>query len=131
MEELVGVPGGDGVAVNQIFYNLNRRGPEFDLIPWCRARGIPIMAYSPVDQGALVANPDLIHLAKAYQATAAQVALSFLLRRGNVIPIPKTSSPHRVEENRAAADLRITEADWQALDRLFPPPKRKMPLEMT
>lgn len=131
MEELVTVPDGSHVAANQILYNLNRRGPEFDLIPWCAKRNIPIMAYSPVDQGALIANADLIHLAKAYQATPAQVALAFLIRQGNVIPIPKTSSVHRVEENRAAVDLDITDADWQALDRLFPPPKRKMPLEMT
>ena len=131
MEELVSVSSGGNVAANQILYNLNRRGPEFDLIPWCRAHNIPIMAYSPVDQGALIANTELIHLAKAYQATPAQVALAFLLRQGNVIPIPKTSSVHRVEENRAAIDLEITDADWQALDRLFPPPKRKMPLEMT
>jgi diketogulonate reductase-like aldo/keto reductase len=130
MEELATVPSGNNVAVNQILYNLNRRGPEFDLIPWCRERNIPIMAYSPVDQGALVANADLIHLAKAYQATAAQVALAFLIRQGNVIAIPKTSSVHRVEENRAAIDLGITDEDWQTLDRQFPGPKRKVPLEM-
>lgn len=131
MEELLSVPGGRNVAANQILYNLNRRGPEFDLIPWCRARKIPIMAYSPVDQGALTGNADLIHLAKAYQATPAQVALAFLIRQGNVIAIPKTSSVHRVEENRAAADLAVTDEDWATLDRLFPPPTRKMPLEMT
>jgi diketogulonate reductase-like aldo/keto reductase len=130
MEELATVPGGRNVAANQVLYNLNRRGPEFDLVPWCRERSIPIMAYSPVDQGALTANAELIHLAKAYQATAAQIALAFLIRRGNVIAIPKTSSAHRVEENRAAVDLKITDEDWQALDRPFPPPKRKMPLEM-
>ena len=130
MEELVSVPGGQNVAANQILYNLVRRGPEYDLIPWCRARGIAIMAYSPIEQGALSTNAELIHLAKAYQATAAQVALAFLLRQGDVIAIPKTSSPHRVKENRAAAGLRITEEDWQAIDRLFPPPKRKAPLEM-
>jgi diketogulonate reductase-like aldo/keto reductase len=130
MEELVSVPSGGNVATNQILYNLNRRGPEFDLIPWCHQHNIPIMAYSPVDQGALIANAELIHIAKAYQATPAQVALAFLIRQGNVMPIPKTSSVHRVEENRAAVDLEITDADWQALDRQFPPPKRKIPLEM-
>jgi diketogulonate reductase-like aldo/keto reductase len=124
------VPAGNNVAANQILYNLNRRGPEFDLIPWCRERNIPIMAYSPVDQGALIANAHLIHLAKAYQATAAQIALAFLIRQGNVIAIPKTSSVHRIEENRASIDLDITDEDWQALDRLFQPPKTKMPLEM-
>lgn len=130
MEELLQVPSGKNVAVNQILYNLNRRGPEFDLLPWCRERDIPIMAYSPVDQGALIANADLIHLAKAYQATAAQIALAFLIRQGDIIAIPKTSRVHRVEENRAAIDLAITDQDWQTLDRLFPPPKTKVPLEM-
>lgn len=130
MEELVSVPGGNNVAANQVLYNLNRRGPEFDLVPWCRQRNIPVMAYSPVDQGSLTSNAELIHLAKAYQATAAQIALAFLIRQGNVIAIPKTSSVRRVEENRATIDLAITDEDWLTLDRMFPPPKRKMPLEM-
>lgn len=130
MEELVSVPGGENCRTNQILYNLTRRGPEFDLIPWCRARSIPIMAYSPIEQGALGDNTDLIHLAKAHQATAAQVALAFLIRRGEIVAIPKTSNVHRVEENRSAVDLDLTDADLQTLDRLFPAPKRKVPLEM-
>jgi diketogulonate reductase-like aldo/keto reductase len=130
MEELVSVPGGENAATNQILYNLARRGPEFDLLPWCRTRNIPIIAYSPIEQGALAKNHDLIRIAKAYQATPAQLALAFLICQGNVIAIPKTSSVHRAEENRAAIDLDITDEDWQTLDRLFPPPGRKMPLEM-
>jgi diketogulonate reductase-like aldo/keto reductase len=130
MEELVAVPGGENVAVNQILYNLARRGPEFDLLPWCRSRDIPIMAYSPIEQGALAKNHDLIRIAKAYQATPAQLALAFLIRQGDVIAIPKTSSRHRVEENRDAISLDITDEDWHALDAAFPAPKRKKPLEM-
>jgi diketogulonate reductase-like aldo/keto reductase len=130
MEELVSVPSGANVAVNQILYNLHRRGPEYELIPWCRARTIPIMAYSPIEQGALAAQPALIRIAKAYQATPAQVALAFTMRRGNVIAIPKTSNVHRVEENREAASLHVTDEDWAALDAIFPPAQRKTPLEM-
>ena len=130
MEELFSVPSGGNVAANQILYNLSRRGPEFDLIPSCRERNIPLMAYSPIEQGALAKNHELIHIAKNYQATPAQLALAFTMRRGNVIAIPKTSSVHRIEENRGAIDLDITDEDWQTLDRLFPPPERKMPLEM-
>ena len=130
MEELVGLPGGEAVATNQILYNLTRRGPEFDLLPRCRQRNIPVMAYSPIEQGALARNEDLIHIAKAYQATPAQLALAFLLRRGDVIAIPKTSSRHRVEENRDAVSLRLTDEDWAALDAAFPPPNSKTPLEM-
>jgi diketogulonate reductase-like aldo/keto reductase len=130
MEELAAVPGGDNVQTNQILLNLTRRGPEFDLLPWCRARGIPVMAYSPIEQGALSANADLIHLAKSHQATAAQVALAFLVRRGDVVAIPKTSNIHRVAENRHAMDVELADADLRTLDRLFPPPARKVPLEM-
>jgi diketogulonate reductase-like aldo/keto reductase len=130
MEELASVPGGENAATNQILYNLARRGPEFDLLPWCRARNIPVMAYSPIEQGALARNHDLIRIAKAHQATPAQPALAFLIRRGDVIAIPKTSSRHRAEENRDAVSLRITDEDWAALDAAFPPPNRKKPLEM-
>lgn len=130
MEELVSVPGGENVATNQILYNLARRGPEFDLLPWCRTRDIPVMAYSPIEQGALAKNHDLIRIAKAYQATPAQLALAFLIRRGNVIAIPKTSSRRRAEENRDAIALQVTVEDWAALDAAFPPPDRKKPLEM-
>lgn len=130
MEELVAVPGGRNVAANQIMYNLARRGPEYDLLPWCRARDIPIMAYSPIDQGHLLRHPALIHMAKAYQATPAQLALAFLIRRDGIIAIPKTASSSRAEENRGAADLAATDADWAELDRTFPPPNHKMPLDM-
>jgi diketogulonate reductase-like aldo/keto reductase len=130
MEELASVPRGENVATNQILYNLTRRGPEFDLLPWCRDRNIPVMAYSPIEQGALARNHDLIRIAKAYQATPAQLALAFLIRQGNVIAIPKTSSVHRARENRDAVTLQATDEDWAALDAAFPPPNRKRPLEM-
>lgn len=130
MEELVSVSSGSNVAANQILYNLGRRGPEFDLIPWCRARNIPTMAYSPIDQGALANNPDLIRIAKAHQATPAQLALAFTMRSRTVIAIPKTSNVHRAAENREAASLQVTDEDWAALDAIFPPPHRKTPLEM-
>ncbi len=132
MQDLLAVPEGKNVAANQILYNLGRRGPEYDLLPWCRARKIPTMAYSPIEQGRLLRNPELVRIAKTYQATSAQLALAFLLRQGDVIAIPKTSHRERVKENRAAIDLigAVTPADWQALDAAFPPPARKLPLEM-
>ncbi|MDE1991490.1 MAG: aldo/keto reductase [Rhizobiaceae bacterium] len=130
MEELLTVPGGDQVASNQVLYNLGRRGIEFDLLPWCQQRNIPIMAYSPIEQGRLAHHPDLIRIAKTYQATPAQIALAFLLERDGVIVIPKTSSVQRVSENRDAVSLDISDEDWAALDAAFPPPPRKKPLEM-
>ncbi|MGO8654583.1 aldo/keto reductase, partial [Rhizobium ruizarguesonis] len=89
MEELLRVPDGANVAANQVLYNLSRRGIEFDLLPWCQSRGIPVMAYSPIEQGNILHHPELIHIAKAYQATPAQLALAFLLERDGVIVIPK------------------------------------------
>ena len=130
MEELFAVPGGKNCAANQVLYNLSRRGPEFSLLPWCQERGVPLMAYSPIEQGRILKNHELIRIAKAYQATPAQLALAFLLERDGVIAIPKSASVSRVEENRGATDLEITEEDWAALDPVFPPPTRKTSLEM-
>jgi diketogulonate reductase-like aldo/keto reductase len=130
MEELFAVPGGKNCAANQVLYNLSRRGPEFSLLPWCQERGVPLMAYSPIEQGRILKNHELIRIAKAYQATPAQLALAFLLERDGVIAIPKSASVSRVEENRGATDLEITEEDWAALDTVFPPPTRKTSLEM-
>ncbi|MDK4731276.1 aldo/keto reductase [Rhizobium sp. CNPSo 3490] len=130
MEELLGVPDGVNVAANQVLYNLSRRGIEFDLLPWCRSRGIPVMAYSPIEQGHILHHPELIHIAKAYQATPAQLALAFLLKRDGVIAIPKTWNAERVRENRDCVSLNITDDDWEALDAAFPPPAGKKPLEM-
>jgi diketogulonate reductase-like aldo/keto reductase len=130
MEELMDVPGGRNCAVNQVLYNLSRRGIEHDLLPWCRRHGIPIMAYSPIEQGRILKHPELIRIAKAYQATPAQVALAFLLKQKDVIAIPKSSRIERVEENAGAIKLQISAEDWSELDAVFPPPQRKQPLAM-
>ncbi|MCQ1572053.1 aldo/keto reductase [Neorhizobium galegae] len=130
MQELMDVPDGGNCAANQVLYNLSRRGIEYDLLPWCQEHGIPVMAYSPIEQGRLARSGELIRIAKAYQATPAQVALAFLLERDGVIAIPKSANPDRVAENSEAVDLDLSEADWTALDTAFPPPSRKAPLEM-
>ncbi|MBW9062448.1 aldo/keto reductase [Rhizobium herbae] len=130
MDELFAVPEGGNVATNQVLYNLNRRGIEYDLLKDAQARGVPIMAYSPLDEGRLLRHPDLIHIAKAHQATVAQIALAFLIRNPGVIVIPKTGMPERARENRASVEVHLTDDDLAALDRIFPPPWRKVPLEM-
>jgi diketogulonate reductase-like aldo/keto reductase len=130
MEELLDVPDGKNVAVNQVLYNLSRRGIEYDLLPWCQERSIPIMAYSPIEQGRLLHHPELIRVAKTYQATPAQIALAFLLERDGVISIPKSSNAQRIEENRDSVDIDITDEDWAVLDAAFPPPSRKKSLDM-
>ena len=130
MEELVELPGGEGVQTNQLLYNLTRRGIEHDLQPWCRARGIPVMAYSPIEQGRMLRHPELRRVAERHGATPAQVGLAWLLRQDGVIAIPKASDPAHVRDNRAAADLRLDEQDLADLDRAFPPPRGPRPLEM-
>lgn len=130
MEELVALADGGDVATTQVLYNLARRGIEYDLLPWCRDRGVPIMAYSPLDEGRLLHNADLIHIAKAHQATPAQVALAFLKTRPGVISIPKTGSAERARENRDAMDIHLTAENLAELDRAFAPPKRKVRLEV-
>lgn len=130
MEALFAVEGGNRCAANQVLYNLSRRGPEYDLLPWCQSHGVAVMAYSPIEQGRLLDDHELIRIAKAYQATPAQVALAFLLERDGVLAIPKSARPERVEENRSATELDISDEDWDALDAAFPPPQQKTPLAM-
>ena len=122
--------GGAGVAANQVLYNLTRRGVEFALFPWLAERKIPIMAYSPVEQGRLARSASLQKIADAHKATPAQIALAFTLLRPDVISIPKATAPEHVRANAAAAEIVLTEADKQALDVAFPPPRRKAGLEM-
>ena len=122
--------GGGGCSTDQILYNLTRRGPEHDLLPWLGDNGIPAMAYSPVEQGRLLAHPRLARVAEAADATPAQVALAWLLRREGMIVIPKAGTVAHVRENRAAADLILSDADIDALDDAFPRPRGRRPLEM-
>lgn len=130
MEELCALPGGNAVAVNQVLYNLMRRGIEFDLIPWCRQRTLPVMAYSPLEQGRLLGNPELLRLAAEYSATPAQIALRWVLRNESTIALPKAGTPDHARQLRNALDIPLSPQDMAALDRAFPPPKRKIPLEV-
>ncbi len=130
MQALVGVAGGEAVAANQILYNLTRRGPEFDLMPWCAERHVPLMAYSPIEQGRLLGNAALERIARETGVSPAAVALAWTMRNGDVIAIPKSSNPAHVAENRRAADLRLTAEQLALLDRAFAPPARKTPLAM-
>ncbi len=130
MKELVSLSDGAAVATNQVLYNLTRRGIEYDLLPWCRDYGIPVMAYSPIEQGRMLNHPELQSIATEHNATTAQVALAWLLRQDNLSIIPKASTSAHVRENHAALDLHLTEQDISTLDRAFPPPTRPQPLEM-
>ena len=129
MDELFAA-GGAACATNQILYNLLRRGPEFDLLPAMAARSIPAMAYSPIEQGRLPRSGAQIDIARRYDATPFQIALAWVLRRPDVIAIPKAATIDHVNANRAALDLTLDAEALAALDEAFPPPRRKTPLAM-
>jgi diketogulonate reductase-like aldo/keto reductase len=135
LEEARTLPGGAGVATNQVLYNLEHRGIEFDLLPWARERDMPVMAYSPLGSDArsvrrLLGNRALAAIAARHSATPARVALAWLLTRDDVVTIPKASSAEHVRDNRAALDLRLAPEDLAELDRAFPPPHAKTSLAM-
>jgi diketogulonate reductase-like aldo/keto reductase len=131
MEELFGLaPDGAHAQVDQVLYNLAHRGIELDLLPWCRERGTCVMAYSPIEQGRLLASAALRRVAHRHGVTPAQAALAWVFRLDGMTAIPKAGTPAHVEENRAALDLRLSEDDLVELDRAFPPPVTKRPLEM-
>ena len=119
-----------GCSTNQVLYNLEARGIEYDLLPWSRERGVPVMAYSPIEQGRLLKYPALGKVAERYGATPAQIALSWLLRQPGIVAIPKAARTAHVEENLAALDIRLDSEDLAILDRAFPPPASARPLEM-
>ncbi|MFI0847935.1 aldo/keto reductase [Mesorhizobium sp. IMUNJ 23232] len=129
MEELADTDG-SGVETNQVLYNLSARGIEYDLLPQAAARGLPVMAYSPVGQGDLTRDARLGQVAARHGVSAAQVALAWTLRHPHIIAIPKATQPKHVRDNRAALDLQLTPADLSDLDAAFPPPRRKQRLEM-
>ena len=129
MRELHDVPAGVAVQTDQVLYNLGRRGIEWDLLPWLRERHVPVMAYSPLEEGRLVLHRGLVEFAKNHGMTPAQVAIGWLLARDGVIAIPKTGSFMRLEENALAMKHPLTTAQLQELDALFPPPKGPSPLE--
>ena len=130
MAEWAALKGGETVAADQVLYNLSRRGPEWDLLPWCRERGIAIMAYTPLGQGGLLRDRALAEVARRRNATPAQVALAWLLKQEGMIVIPKAARLEHVRENRGALDVVLTEEDLSALDRAFPPPKGRNSLGM-
>ena len=129
MEELLALTGGDQVATNQVMYNLRRRGIEYALIPWSKKRNIPIMAYSPLDQGHLMRSSELMHIAERHGATAAQIALAWTIRQPGVFAIPKASREPHVRDNHKALAIRLKDEDLAELDRHFRPPTKKKPLE--
>lgn len=131
MEELAPlVGGGPACTANQVYLSLGERGPEYSLLPWLRERGMPLMAYSPIDQGALAGDDVLQELADRLGVTGAQLALAAVLARPGVVAIPKAVRSVHLQENLAAAGLQLDAVTLTELDRIYPPPRRKAPLAM-
>jgi diketogulonate reductase-like aldo/keto reductase len=130
MRQLWKVQGGAAVAANQLLYNLTRRGIEWDLLPWLRERGVPVMAYSPIEQARLASDAKLAGFAKRHGMTASQAALAWLLSKEGMIVIPKTGNRDRLRENLGALDFSLNEKQLIELDRIFPPPASAQALEM-
>jgi len=130
MEEAIQLKGGKAIATNQVLYNLMRRGIEWNLLPWCRQHRMPIMAYSPIEQGRLLNQAVLKAIAQERGVTTAQVAIAWLLHQDNVIVIPKSSRINHVEQNYGALDLTLSAEEMVTLNTAFPPPPNPVPLEM-
>jgi diketogulonate reductase-like aldo/keto reductase len=118
-------------ATNQVLYNPQARGVEFDLLPWQQKRGLPLMAYSPIGQGSdLLSHPVMTEVADRHSGTPAQIALAWLLREPGVIAIPKAVSPEHIRFNAEAAAINLSADDLTLIDSAFPRPARKQPLQM-
>jgi diketogulonate reductase-like aldo/keto reductase len=131
MEELWRAQGGSACAANQVYYSASERGIEFDLLPWQRKHRVPLMAYCPIDQGAAAQDRTLGAIGARRGATAAQVALAWVLRHPDAIAIPKAVREDHLRENLAAAAIELTADELAEIDRAFPPPGRKSRLAMT
>ena len=130
LEEWWKLPGGDATATDQVLYNLGRRGIEFDLLPWLRRRRVPVMAYSPIEQGRLLRKRGLAAIAKRLGATPAQIALAWLIRQKGIIAIPKAGRPDHIRENCAALEVELGREELAELDAAFAPPRQAEPLAM-
>jgi diketogulonate reductase-like aldo/keto reductase len=130
MEEVSQLKGGKAIVTNQVLYNLTRRGIEWNLLPWCRQHDLPIMAYSPIEQGRLLNDHTLMAVAQARGVTTAQVAIAWLLHQEGVTVIPKASRIEHIEQNYAALELKLSAEELTTLEAAFPPPAKPVPLEM-
>lgn len=135
MEELWSVPGGKNCAVNQVLYHVASRGIEYDLLPWMREHGVPVMAYCPLAQAGdlkrgLYESPVLSRIAEAHQCSISQVLLAFVIRGGDVIAIPRTGKKEHALDNAKAWEVELTEEEMAEIDRAFPAPARKVYLDI-
>lgn len=128
MEQIETLPGGSACDANQVLYNLQERGVEYDLIPWAQQYEMPVIAYSPIGEGRLITHPVLQLIAGKHKVTAAQIALAWTIRQPGVMAIPKAATINHVQDNFKSLSINLDAEDLRALDRAFPPPTHKIPL---
>ncbi len=135
MEELFSIPGGSHCMVNQVLYHMASRGIEYDLLPWMREHQVTLMAYCPLAQGGrlsrnLLTHPMLEELAAEHQATVPQILLSFVIRDGHTVAIPRTGNATHTWQNSLASELRLSKKDLERIESVFPAPTQKTPLDI-
>jgi diketogulonate reductase-like aldo/keto reductase len=130
MTKLMAVDGGAACATDQVYHSLGQRAVEFDLLPWLQAKRMPLMAYSPLDQGEVDVVEPLRDMAERLSVDPTQVALARLLANPGVMAIPKAMQEAHLRANLAAGDIELSIEDIAEIDRLFPPPTRRQPLPM-
>jgi diketogulonate reductase-like aldo/keto reductase len=130
LAEVIDRPGGRAVETDQVLYNLTRRGIEWNLLPWAQQNGMPLMAYSPIEQGRLVGHPVLRGIAVHHKATSAQIALAWVIAHPGVCTIPEAGTPEHVRQNFEALQVVLREDDVVKLDSAFPPPPQPVPLDV-
>ncbi|QGK72154.1 aldo/keto reductase [Allosaccharopolyspora coralli] len=130
LTDLRDTPDGRGVATNQVLYNLTRRGIEYDLLPWCARQGLPVMAYSPIEQGRIPDSAVLQEVAERHGVGIQCVALAWLLRHDNVCAIPSARSADHLRDNAAAWDVELSQQDFDRIDEAFPAPTEARPLDI-
>lgn len=130
MDALWRTPGGEACQTNQVLYNLARRWPEGALAPALRARAVPLMAYSPLEQGRLGQDQSLIRIAGETGVDPIELALAWTLHQENVFAVPKSDDPARVDGFLRAAAMTLDDSLIAALDAAFPAPRASAPLEM-
>lgn len=128
MEHIISLPQGRECSTDQVLYNLESRGVEYDLLPWCSRHNMPVMAYSPVGEGRLSCNQTLERIAKRHKATPAQIALAWTMRSPGIIAIPKAGSISHVNDNYNSLTVTLNDEDLAHIDAAFPPPRKKIPL---
>jgi diketogulonate reductase-like aldo/keto reductase len=135
LEELHDVAGEGRIVCNQVLYHLQERAIEHAVVPWCKAHGVAVVAYSPFghdDFPAPQSRPGqlLQDIADAHGASPRQVALGFLTRDVSVFAIPKASSAEHAADNAAAGGLTLSKDELAALDKAFPrgPKPRGLPM---